>query len=112
MYAGNIAFRGFCALKAYGKVELITLLPSNLKRIGKIDEYFKKAKAGIIKLNSSEISIGDSVWARKGDDWIKTVIISLRLNDIDVESVCDGEIGIATEVELAKGYELFVKIDE
>ena len=94
------------------KIGLITLLPSNLKHIGKLDEYFKKAKAGIIKLNSSEISIGDSVWARKGDDWIKTVIISLRLNDIDVESVCDGEIGIATEVELAKGYELFVKIDE
>ena len=94
------------------KIGLITLLPSNLKRIGKLDEYFKKAKASIIKLNSSEISIGDSVWARKGDDWIKTVIISLRLNDIDVESVCNGEIGIATEVELAKGYELFVKIDE
>ena len=60
------------------------MLPSNLKHIGKLDEYFKKVKAGIIKLNSSKISIGDSVWARKGDDWIKTVIISLRLNDIDV----------------------------
>lgn len=94
------------------KIGLITLLPSNLKRIGKLDEYFKKAKAGIIKLNSNKISIGDSVWARKGDNWIKTIIISLRLNDIDVESACDCEIGIATEVELAKGYELFVKIEE
>ena len=63
-------------------------------------------------LDSIKISIGDSVWARKGNDWIKTIIKSLRLNDIDVESVCDGEIGIVTEAELAKGYELFVKVEE
>ena len=35
----------------------------------------------------------------------------IQLNDKDVDQVDNGEVGIVTDIELEKGYEIFVKIE-
>ena len=89
---------------------MITLIPESLKSIGTLEEYFKKPKAGILKLNDFKVEVGDDIWARKDEKWVKTKIISMQLNDKDVEYASNGEIGIVTEIELEKGYEIFLKM--
>lgn len=35
----------------------------------------------------------------------------IQLNDKDVDQVDNGEVGIVTDIELEKGYEIFVKVE-
>ena len=91
---------------------LISLIPKNLNRVGIFDEYFKKHKAGILKLNNVEISVGDEIYAQKNERWIRTKIVSIQLNDENVERANNGEVGIATDVELGKGFEIYIKLEE
>ena len=94
------------ALKEYG---IISLLPKNLKSIGTYSEYFKKHKAGILILENIKIKIGDEVYAKKDEHWVYTKINSIQVNNKNVDYAEDGEVGIVTEAELGKGYELFIK---
>lgn len=87
----------------------IGLISNGLVKIGEFTEYFKKQNAGILYLRDYEISVGEEIYACKADNWIRTSIKSLQLNDTNVESVKKGEVGIVTECALEKGYELFVK---
>ena len=86
---------------------LITLLPPDLESIGIFKEYYKHPKAGILKLNNSKIKVGDEIYAKKGEKWIRTKIVSIQVNDIDVKCADNGEVGIVTDIELEKGFELF-----
>ena len=95
--------------KALCKVGIITLIPEILRRIGRFEEYFKKPKAGILKLNDSEVSVGEYIWAKKDEKWVRTKIISMQLEGNDVETASNGEVGILTDIELEKGYEIFLK---
>lgn len=90
---------------------LISLLPKNLIRVGIYEEYFKKPKAGILTLNNVKLEVGKKIYAKKDGKWICTSIVSIQLNDKDVDQVDNGEVGIVTDIELEKGYEIFVKID-
>lgn len=87
---------------------LISLIPQKLKCIGMFGEYFKKPKAGILKLNNSEIKVGDEIYGQKGGKWIRTKVASIQLDGKNVDSVQNGEVGIVTEAELEKGFELFI----
>lgn len=95
--------------ETFCKVGLLTLIPETMKKIGTFDEYFKKPKAGILKLIDFEVSVGEEVWARKEEKWVKTKIISMQLDGKDVKKANSGEVGVVTERELEKGYELFLK---
>ena len=91
---------------------LISLLPKNLIRVGIYKEYFKKPKAGILTLNNVKLEVGKMIYAKKDGKWICTSIVSIQLNDKDVDQVDNGEVGIVTDIELEKGYEIFVKIEQ
>lgn len=90
---------------------LISLLPKNLIRVGIYEEYFKKTKAGILTLNNVKLEVGKMIYAKKDGKWICTSIVSIQLNDKDVDQVDNGEVGIVTDIELEKGYEIFVKVE-
>lgn len=90
---------------------LISLIPKNLIRVGVYDEYFKKPKAGILMLNNVRIRVGDEIYAHKGERWIRTQIASLQLNGENVDCADSGEVGIVTETELEKGFEIFIKME-
>lgn len=95
--------------EALKKVGLITLIPDKLVSLGIIKEYYKKPKAGILYLNNIEIKVGDFIWARKGQIWKKGNIESMQINDNNVDIATEGEVGIVMNIELEKGYELFIK---
>lgn len=92
-----------------GKWGLITLVPKNLKLIGMFTEFYKKPKAGILKLNNIEIKVGDEIYAHKGEKWIRTQIVSIQHDDKNVEHADNGEVGIVTDTELEKGFNIYVK---
>lgn len=89
---------------------LISLIPKNLISIGMYDEYFKKPKAGILKLNNTKITVGDEIYVRKDEKWIYTKIVSIQLNGKNVDCANNGEAGIVTDIELGKGFEIFKKV--
>ena len=88
---------------------LISLIPQNLISLGIYYEYFKKPKAGILMLNNIKIKVGDEIYARKGERWIRTQITSIQLNDKNVDCADNGEVGMVTDIELEKGFEIFIK---
>lgn len=91
------------------KIGLVTLLPENLCCIGKIEEYFSKPKAGILNIHKTEIKVGDDIWAQKDMLWIKGKICSLQVNNTNIDKIDDGEVGIVLDVELGRGFKVFVK---
>ena len=44
------------------------------------------------------------LYAKKDGKWICTSIVSIQLNDKDVDQVDNGEVGIVTDIELEKGH--------
>lgn len=94
------------ALEEYG---IISLIPKNLKFVGTYSEYFKEHNAGILTLNNIKIKVGDKVYAKKDEQWAYTKINSIQVNSKPVDYAEGGEVGIVTDAELAKGYELFKK---
>ena len=80
-----------------------------MKKVGIIEEYFNNPKAGIIKLNNVGIKVGNEIYARRGEKWIRTKIVSIQLNDKNVDYADNGEVGIVTDIELNKGFDIFIK---
>lgn len=95
--------------QAMKQIGLITLLPKDFYSIGTVTEYFKKPKACILNLNDAEIKRGVCVWAKKGELWKKGKICSIQVDDNDVDTARSGEVGLVLDIELAKGFELFVR---
>lgn len=95
--------------QAMKQIGLITLLPKDFYSIGIVTEYFKKSKACILNLNDVEIKRGIFVWAKKGELWKKGKICSIQVDDNDVDRAKNSEVGLVLDIELAKGFELFVR---
>lgn len=95
--------------QAMKKIGLITLLPNDFYSIGNVIEYYKKPNACILNIENIEIERGMSVWARKGDIWKKGRICSIQVNDNEVDTAKDGEVGLVLDIELSKGFELFIR---
>ena len=95
--------------QAMKQIGLITLLPKDFYCIGVVTEYYKKPKACIFNLKNVEIKCSICVWARKGDVWKKGNICSIQVDGKDVDAAKDGEVGVVLDIELAKGFELFIR---
>lgn len=93
------------------KTGLITLLPDDFCYIGQIKEYFRKPQAGILNINGIEIKVGDEIWARKDERWLKGKVHSIQVDGNNVDKADSGEIGVVLDVELNKGFELYIKMD-
>lgn len=93
-----------------GERGLILLILKNLISVGIYDEYFKKPKADILMLNNVGIKVGDEIYLEKGKRWIRTQIASIQLNDENVDCADNGEVEIVTDVELEKGFAIFIKM--
>ncbi|MCM1211475.1 MAG: hypothetical protein NC318_07715 [Blautia sp.] len=95
--------------QAMKQIGLVTLLPKDFDSIGVVTEYYKKPKACIINLKNTEIKCGICVWGKKEDVWKKGKICSIQVDGKDVDAAKDGEVGVVLDIELANGFELFVR---
>jgi hypothetical protein len=88
---------------------LILLKPKNLIFIGRPHEYFMKGEIAIVHLNNISITKGDILIVRKNDSYFKSEIISLMLNDCEVDSASSGEVGIKLSEKIKDNSELFIE---
>lgn len=96
------------AMKKWG---LVTLVPENIFFIGQVKEYFKKPRACIFDLvEGTSIKIGDYIWAKKGQVWMKGKICSIQTYGKNVDKVDGGEVGVVLDIDLGKGFDFFVKL--
>jgi hypothetical protein len=88
---------------------LILLKPKNLIFIGRPHEYFMKGEIAIVHLNNISITKGDILIVRKNDSYFKSEIISLMLNDCEVDSASSGEVGIKLSEKIKDNSEIFIE---
>lgn len=86
---------------------LVELTPHDLVSIGKPIEYFKNNTIVILKLKDTFIAKDDILIAKKNSEFLKLKIISIQLDDKDVEYISEGEVGIKLDRSINKGSELF-----
>ena len=91
------------------KTGLISLTPSNLKSLGIPTEYFMDGHVAIVNLDGISLSKGDTIIVKKQDEYFKTTIESLKVNNNEVVCVDSGEIGIKFSKKIKKNSELFIE---
>jgi len=94
-------------LLSYG---LITFTPRNIVSIGVPGEYFKSCSVAILVLNDSQITKGMTLLSLKNGKYEKHQVLSLMVNDTEVETAKDGEVGVQVNKKLRRGAELFIQI--
>lgn len=92
------------------KTGLISLEPSNLKSLGVPDEYFMAGQVAIVNLDGVSIKKGDTLIVKKQDEYFKTTIESLKLDDAEVESADSGVVGVKFDKKLKRNSELFIEM--
>lgn len=90
----------------YGLVEL---KPKNIVSLGVPQEYFSSGTVAIIVLNGVRLTEGMSLYVKKNDQYSKVEIISLRVNNQDVDEAETGEVGVELNCPVKSKSEFFVK---
>lgn len=90
------------------EIGLIELMPQGLVSIGTPTEYFCNNTVVIMNIKNVLIEKNNYLIAKKNDQFLKVKIVSIQLDDNDVEKVSEGEVGIKLEFSIKKGSELFI----
>lgn len=77
---------------------LFKSIPNSFVKIGKINNLLKKAKVICIVLECDEIKAGDELLLVEGNDYYKSKIISMQVNDKDVTIAKKGD-GVGIKIE-------------
>ena len=88
---------------------LIELKPKGIVSIGVPAELFSDGHIAIVNLVDTSLCVGDHLIVKKQDEYSKVSILSLRVNDQDVDSCSSGEVGIRLDRKLKRNSELFVR---
>ncbi|KRG32602.1 MULTISPECIES: hypothetical protein [unclassified Psychrobacter] len=90
----------------YGLVEL---KPKNLISLGVPQEYFSSGTIAIIELNGISLKVGMNLYVEKNGDYSKVNILSLKINDQNIDEISNGEIGVKLSSSIKNKSEFFVK---
>jgi hypothetical protein len=91
------------------KIGLVTFSPSNLIFLDEPKEFFHDGFVCIIKIKNITINVGDELFIEKNDIYYKVIIKSIKLNDVPVKSISQGEIGIELDKRIRKKSKLWIK---
>ncbi|GAB2891107.1 hypothetical protein ACCI51_03050 [Microbulbifer echini] len=91
------------------KTGLITLEPKGITSIGVPHELFSNGLVAIVNLNNTEIVVGDILIVKSQGEYTNAMILSLHVDDKQVNSCKSGEVGIKLDQKLRRNSELFVK---
>ncbi|MGI0119635.1 hypothetical protein [Zooshikella sp. RANM57] len=94
------------SLFEYGRVEL---RPKGLISLGAPKEYFASGTVAIISLSDVCLNKGMDLYVRKNSDYKKVKIMSIKVNDQEVDEVKNGEVGIKLSRAVKKNSEFYVK---
>jgi hypothetical protein len=86
---------------------LVVFKPKVSGNIGIPKELFKAGQIAIVDLINTKIKVGDTIILEKNSSYRKTKILSIHLNNINVDEASDGEVGIKLESKITKGTNLW-----
>ena len=86
----------------------IGLLPQTYRLLGKVKEYYGDHNACIFELIDCKVRVSDKLLFLKANEWILSEIVSIKVNDIDVLEVENGEVGVVVKDKVGKGFEVFM----
>lgn len=88
---------------------LIEPKPTNLISLGKPVEFFKSGQVAIVNLEETKLTKGMDVFVKKNSVFNKVKILSLKVDEKDVDEVSRGEVGIKFNEVVKKNSELLIK---
>ncbi len=97
------------ARKALLQFGLINFTPENIVYIDEPKEIFMDGSVCIINIEGIELKIGDEIIIEKNKCYKKAIIIELQVNNISVQKVNEGEVGIKLDVGVKKKSKLWKK---
>ncbi|VVP61513.1 hypothetical protein PS874_06269 [Pseudomonas fluorescens] len=80
----------------------------DLIELGVADELYMRGSVVILNLSGQRISVGMTLVAKKGGEYFTHKIISVRVNNVDVDAADQGEIGVGVNGTIKKGSEIFI----
>ncbi|MFV9483150.1 hypothetical protein ACNI3T_04890 [Christiangramia sp. ASW11-125] len=93
-------------LYSYG---LISFKPENLTQLGVIEEVFQKGKIFILEIGENEISIEQSLFVEKNNEFKKIVIQDLQVDGESVKKASNSEVGIKSDETVKKKSKVWIK---
>ncbi|CAN1212615.1 Restriction endonuclease [Tumidithrix helvetica PCC 7403] len=91
------------------KCGLVQFKPSKARLLSRPYEILYGGKIVILNIVNTLLKVGSSIIVCNKDNWFKTEILTIRLNDNDVDSIQNGEIGIRLSKEVHKESELWLE---
>lgn len=88
---------------------LVELKPKNLISLGVPQEYFSSGTIVIIELNGINLKVGMNLYVEKNGDYSKVDILSLKINDQNIDEISNGEVGVKLSSSIKNKSEFFVK---
>lgn len=90
----------------YGLVEL---KPKDLLSLGTPQEYFMSGQVAILNISDVSLKKDMDLLIKKNGEFEKVRILSIKVNDVEVDEVENGEIGIKLDRTVKKNSEFFIK---
>lgn len=81
----------------------------SLKSIGKPKEVLKKGEVAIIDINEAVVNVDQAIYIKDEDEFEPAKILSIQLNDTNVQSAANSEVGIKISKVISKKSEIFIK---
>jgi len=75
--------------------------------IDKTEEVYIQGTVCIINLVNIELKIGDILFIKKNDKFLKATILNIEKDDESVESVNTGEVGLQLDIQIQKSSEIW-----
>lgn len=88
---------------------LVEFKPSNLQFIDTVEEIYLEGSVFIINLNGIEINVGDNLYVEKNGSFEIITITGLQVDDVDVQSVNNGEVGVKSSSKVRKKSIVYIK---
>lgn len=91
------------------KVGYIEFLPKNLVLIDEPQEIFKDGEVCVVNVTNMELNISDEILVEKDGVFQKNIIEGIQLNDKQVSSANNGELGLKLKSKIKKKSKLWKK---
>ncbi len=88
---------------------LIKFNPSSTESIGTPKEVHYNGHVVVMELSKQELNKGDILFFNNNGRFTKATIISLKQDDLNVDKVDNGNVGIKLDIKIKKGTELWKK---
>lgn len=98
------------AIKCMLKPGIISFVADKIEYISNAEETFKNGLVFIIKIGNIVLNKNDTLYQLVNDNYDVIIIESLQVDDKNVESASNCEVGIKTSKKVQKGMKIYRKI--